>query len=46
MIKEAITLLIDGQSLTMEQAAEVMEELTTGQVTPAQFGALVTALRM
>ncbi len=46
MIKEAITLLIDGQSLSMEQAAEVMEELTTGQVTPAQFGALVTALRM
>jgi len=46
MIKEAITLLIDGQSLTMEQAAEVMEELTTGQVTPAQFGAFVTALRM
>ena len=29
MIKEAITLLIDGQSLTMEQASEVMEELTT-----------------
>ena len=46
MIKEAISLLIDGQSLTMEQAAEVMEELTTGQVTPAQFGALVTALRI
>jgi anthranilate phosphoribosyltransferase len=46
MIKEAITLLVDGHSLSMEQAAEVMEELTTGQVTPAQFGALVTALRM
>jgi anthranilate phosphoribosyltransferase len=46
MIKEAISSLIDGQSLTMEQAAEVMEELTTGQVTPAQFGALVTALRI
>ncbi len=46
MIKEAITLLVDGQSLTMEQASKVMEELTTGQVTPAQFGAFVTALRM
>ncbi len=46
MIKEAITLLIDRQSLTMEQAAGVMEEMTTGQVTPAQFGAFVTALRI
>ena len=46
MIKEAITLLIDGRSLSMEQAAEVMEEMTTEQVTPAQFGAFVTALRM
>jgi len=46
MIKEAINLLVSGQSLTMEQAAGVMEEMTTGQVTPAQFGALVTALRI
>jgi anthranilate phosphoribosyltransferase len=46
VIKEAITLLIDGQSLSMKQAAEVMEEMTSGQVTPAQFGAFVTALRM
>jgi anthranilate phosphoribosyltransferase len=46
MIKEAINLLVSGKSLTMEQAAEVMEEMTTGQVTPAQFGAFVTALRI
>jgi anthranilate phosphoribosyltransferase len=46
MIKEAISLLVAGQSLTMEQATEVMEEMTTGQVTPAQFGAFVTALRI
>jgi anthranilate phosphoribosyltransferase len=46
MIKEAISLLIDGKSLTFEQAAEVMEEITTGNVTPAQFGAFVTALRV
>jgi anthranilate phosphoribosyltransferase len=46
MIKEAINLLVSGQSLTMEQAAEVMEEITTGQVTPAQFGAFVAALRI
>ena len=46
MIKEAINLLVSGQSLTMKQAAEVMEEMTNDQVTPAQFGAFVTALRM
>jgi anthranilate phosphoribosyltransferase len=46
MIKEAISLLIEGKSLTMEQAAEVMEEMTSGEVTPAQFGAFVTALRV
>jgi anthranilate phosphoribosyltransferase len=46
MIKEAINLLVSGQSLTMEQATEVMEEMTSGQVTPAQFGAFVTALRI
>jgi anthranilate phosphoribosyltransferase len=46
MIKEAIALLIDGQSLSFEQASEVMEEITTGEVTPAQFGAFVTALRV
>jgi len=46
MIKEAISLLVSGQSLNMEQAAAVMEEMTMGQVTPAQFGAFVTALRI
>jgi anthranilate phosphoribosyltransferase len=46
MIKEAISLMVSGQSLTMEQAAEVMEEMTSGQVTTAQFGAFVTALRI
>jgi anthranilate phosphoribosyltransferase len=46
MIKEAIGLLIEGKALTFEQAAEVMEEITSGQVTPAQFGAFVTSLRI
>jgi len=30
----------------MEQAASVMEEIMQGEVTPAQFGAFVTALRL
>ena len=46
MIKEAIQILISGQSLSMEEAASVMEEIMDGQVTPAQFGAFVTALRL
>ncbi len=46
MIKEAIQTVVDGRSLTLDAAAEVMEEIMNGQVTPSQFGALVTALRI
>jgi len=46
MIKEAISSLVSGQSLTMEEASQVMEEIMEGEVTPAQFGACVTALRL
>jgi len=46
VIKEAIAILVSGHSLTMEQAAQVMEEIMSGEVTPAQFGAFVTALRL
>ena len=46
MIKESISKLIDGTSMTMEEAEQVMEEIMTGEVTPAQFGAFVTALRI
>jgi len=46
MIKEAIDTLVSGQSLTMEQAASVMEEIMNNEATPAQFGAFVTALRL
>jgi anthranilate phosphoribosyltransferase len=46
MIREAISLLVAGHSLTMEQAAQTMEEIMAGQATPAQFGAFVTALRL
>jgi anthranilate phosphoribosyltransferase len=45
MIKEAIQNLVSGQSLTMDEAAAVMEEIMSGEATPAQFGAFVTALR-
>jgi len=46
MIKEAIDSLVSGKSLTFEQAAGVMEEIMSGEATPAQIGALVTALRI
>jgi len=46
MIKEAIATLISGNSLTMDEAASVMEEIMQGEATPAQFGAFVTALRL
>jgi len=46
MIREAIGTLVSGQSLTMKEAASVMEEIMQGEVTPAQFGAFVTALRL
>jgi len=46
VIKEAIQALVSGNSLTFEQATDVMDEIMSGEATPAQFGALVTALRI
>ena len=39
-------MLIEGKSLSTDQAAQVMNEIMEGEVTPAQFGAFVTALRL
>ena len=46
MIKDAIAALVTGKSLSMNQAESAMTEIMNGEVTPAQFGAFVTALRM
>jgi len=46
MIGESISALVDGKSLTIDEAAQSMEEIMDGQATQAQFGAFVTALRM
>ncbi len=46
MIKEAINTLVSGDSLSFEQAAAVMEEIMSGEATPAQIAAFVTALRI
>ena len=46
MIREAIEKLIRGADLTQREAAQVMEEIMTGEATPAQFGAFVIGLRL
>lgn len=46
MIKEAISGLTAGKSLTMGEAAEVMEEIMSGQATPSQLAAFLIALRI
>jgi anthranilate phosphoribosyltransferase len=46
MIKEDIQALVSGNSLTFEQAAGVMEEIMSGEATPAQIAAFVTSLRI
>lgn len=45
-IREAIGLVIAGRDLTEEQMLTVMNEIMSGEATPAQIGAFITALRM
>ena len=44
-IRKALALLIEGQNLSGADAEAVMEQIMTGQATPAQIGGLLTALR-
>ena len=46
MIREAIAAVAAGRDLTEEEAAAAMEDLMTGEATPAQVGAFLTALRI
>ena len=46
MIQQAIETVVSGRSLSTEAASTAIEQIMTGEATPAQFGALVTALRM
>ena len=46
MIQDAIQMLVDGESLTADQAAAAMNEIMTGEATPAQVGSFLTALRI
>lgn len=46
MIPEALSSLLRGESLTAEEAAEVMAIIMRGDATSAQIAAILTALRM
>jgi anthranilate phosphoribosyltransferase len=46
MIREAIQRVVEGENLTRDEASRAMGEIMDGEATPAQIGALVTALRM
>ena len=46
MIRQAISQLLGGQSLSVEQAEGVMEQVMTGGATPAQIAGFLIALRI
>ncbi len=46
VIKEAIHILVDRKELPFEVAQQSMREIMSGEATPAQVGAFLTALRM
>ncbi|MFV9503444.1 MAG: anthranilate phosphoribosyltransferase [Oscillochloridaceae bacterium umkhey_bin13] len=45
-IREAIGAVVAGRELTQAEAASVMEEIMTGEASPAQIGAFLTALHV
>jgi anthranilate phosphoribosyltransferase len=45
-IRTAIAHLVEGQDLTEVEAEGVMEQIMTGQATPAQIGGFLVALRL
>jgi len=46
MIREAIAKVVDRQDLTRSEVVDTMDEIMTGEATPAQIASLITALRM
>lgn len=45
-IQDAIKTVVAGQDLSQDEAALVMEAIMSGEATPAQIGALLTALHL
>jgi len=46
MIRDAITRVAEGHDLSMNETEGVMKEIMTGEATPAQIAAFLTALRV
>ncbi|MDD2310149.1 MAG: anthranilate phosphoribosyltransferase [Desulfuromonadaceae bacterium] len=46
MIKKAIVKVVERENLTEGEMIEVMNQIMSGECTPAQIGAFITALRM
>ncbi|MBI5876213.1 MAG: anthranilate phosphoribosyltransferase [Chloroflexi bacterium] len=46
MIREAIGHLVTGKHLSADETESVMNEIMTGEATPAQIGSFLTALRI
>jgi anthranilate phosphoribosyltransferase len=45
-VQEALARLLDGHDLTQAQARAVMDEVMSGEATPAQIGGFLVALRL
>jgi anthranilate phosphoribosyltransferase len=45
-IKEAVSTVVSGDSLSMDEAALVMRQIMSGGATPAQLGSFLTALSL
>jgi anthranilate phosphoribosyltransferase len=45
-IKQAIRQVVEGGSLSFDEAGAAMDQIMSGQATPAQIASLLTALRM
>lgn len=46
MIKNAIAKVVERQDLTEAEMIDVMDQIMSGEATPAQIGSFITALRM
>src|SRR6266702_5567952 len=46
MIKKAIARVVERENLTEAEMIQVMDQIMTGEATPAQVAAFITALRM
>lgn len=45
-IKHAIRKVVDGESLSFDEAVQAMDQIMRGEATPAQIAALLTAMRI